>query len=112
MRYVAPAMILFLPLAVVCRAQDAPARAAAKNQTAPRPGRVRLDGHSLTDDAGPFLGLGASYFTALWRCKNDRPRLESDLAFLSRNGFNYYRLLSMVGHHPGWKGREIAPVPF
>jgi hypothetical protein len=31
------------------------------------------------DDDGPFLGLGASYFTALWRYMYDRPRLESDL---------------------------------
>ncbi len=31
----------------------------------PRSGRVRIEGHSLVDDGGPFLGLGASYFTAL-----------------------------------------------
>ena len=77
-----------------------------------RAGRVRVVGHSLADDDGPFLGLGVSYFTALWRCKHDRPRLEADLAFLSRQGFNYYRMLSMVGHHPAWEGREIAPVSF
>ena len=79
---------------------------------AARAGRVRVDGHALADDKGPFLGLGASYFTALWRCKHDRPRLEADLAFLSRHGFNYYRMLSMVGHHPAWNEREIAPVAF
>jgi hypothetical protein len=73
---------------------------------------VRIDGRSLTDEGGPFLGLGASYFTALWRCKHDRARLEADLAFLSQEGFNYYRMLSMVGFHPAWDGREIAPVPF
>jgi hypothetical protein len=73
---------------------------------------VRVEGHCLTDDNGPFLGLGVSYFTSLWRCKNDRQRLESDLAFLSKHGFNYFRMLSMVGHHPGWNGREIAPVSF
>src|SRR5688572_2738110 len=78
----------------------------------PRDGRVRVMGHSLADDKGPFLGLGVSYFTSLWRCKHDRPRLESDLAFLSKQGFNYFRMLSMVGHHPGWEGLEIAPVPF
>ena len=71
-----------------------------------------MAGHSLTDDDGPFLGLGVSYFTALWRCRNDRPRLESDLAFLSRQGFNYYRMLSMVGWYSAWEGREIAPVSF
>src|SRR5688500_9418805 len=77
-----------------------------------RAGPVRVDGHALADDGGPFLGLGVSYFTSLSRCKNDRPRLESDLAFLTRQGFNYYRMLSMVGHHPGWDGREIAPVAY
>jgi hypothetical protein len=77
-----------------------------------RTGRVRVEGHSLVDRSGPFLGLGVSYFTALWRCRYDRKRLESDLAFLSRQGFNYYRMLSMVGWYPAWAGREIAPVTF
>jgi hypothetical protein len=77
-----------------------------------RTGRVRVDGHALRDDDGPFLGLGVSYFTALWRCKHDRPRLEADLAFLSRQGFNYYRMLSMVGYNASWEGREVAPVAF
>jgi hypothetical protein len=77
-----------------------------------RTGRVRVDGHSLVDDGGPFLSLGASYFTALWRSKNDRSRLEADLDYLSRAGFNYYRMLSMVGHHAAWEGLEIAPVSF
>jgi hypothetical protein len=81
-------------------------------QTRPRAGMVRLDDHALVDDEGHVLGLGASYFTALWRCKYDRPRLESDLAYLSQQGFNYYRMLSMVGYHPSWAGREIAPVAF
>jgi hypothetical protein len=77
-----------------------------------RAGRVRVVGHSLADEHGPFLGLGVSYFTALWRCKYDRSRLESDLAFLSGQGFNYYRMLSMVGWYGAWSGREIAPVSF
>jgi hypothetical protein len=77
-----------------------------------RSGRVRVIDHSLVDDRGPFLGLGASYFTALWRCKNDRRRLERDFRSLSRQGFNHYRMLSMVGWYPAWEGREIAPVSF
>ena len=85
---------------------------AQPSDTTQRAGRARVDGHCLADENGPFLGLGVSYFTALWRCKHDRPRLESDLAFLSKLGFNYHRMLSMVGHHAGWKGREIAPVTF
>jgi hypothetical protein len=75
-------------------------------------GRVRVMGHSLADDSGPFLALGVSYFTALSRCKRDRPRLEQDLAFLAGQGFNYYRMLSMVGYYPAWEGLEIAPVTF
>ncbi|MBW3622196.1 MAG: hypothetical protein KY468_02165 [Armatimonadetes bacterium] len=77
-----------------------------------RIGQVRLRRHSLVDNGGPFLGLGSSYFTALWRCKNDRERLESDLAFLSEQDFNYIRILSMVGWYAAWEGREIAPVRF
>ena len=84
---------------------------AALGQTA-RAGRVRVVDHSLVDDNGPFLGLGVSYFTALWRYHNDRPRLESDLAFLSQQGFNYTRILSMVGWNRAWDGLEIAPVAF
>ena len=84
----------------------------ATRSTAQRSGRVSLSLHCLVDDNGPFLGLGASYFTALCRCKFDRPRLEADLEFLSQRGFNYYRMLSMVGHHPAWDGLEIAPQPF
>jgi hypothetical protein len=73
---------------------------------------VQVVDHSLSDDDGPFLGLGVSYFTALWRCKYDRERLESDLEFLSQQGFNYYRMLSMVGYYSAWDGLEIAPVSF
>ena len=75
-------------------------------------GMVRVVNHSFVDDHGPFLGLGVSYFTALWRCKHDRPRLEQDLAFLAKQGFNYYRMLSMVGYYSAWDGLEIAPVAF
>jgi hypothetical protein len=77
-----------------------------------RTGRVRVEDHSLADDRGAFPGLGVSYFAALWRCKNAPERLESDLKFLARQGFNYYRMLSMVGYHAAWDGREIAPVSF
>jgi hypothetical protein len=90
----------------------APAISAPAQAANPRRGAVRVEGHSLVDDDGAFLGFGASYFTALWRSKHDRARLESDLEFLSRQGFNYYRMLSMVGHNAAWDGREIAPVAF
>lgn len=88
---------------------DEPAKAAG---VSPRAGAVRVVDHALVDDQGPFLGLGVSYFTALWRCRNDRARFESDLRFLSQQGFNYYRMLSMVGHNRAWDGLEIAPVTF
>jgi hypothetical protein len=68
--------------------------------------------HGLVDDDGPFLGLGVSYFTALWRYRHDRQRLESDLRFLAQQGFDYYRMFSMVGWNEAWDGLEIAPVEF
>src|SRR5688500_14533751 len=40
-----------------------------------RAGRVRVDDHVLSDERGPFLGLGASYFTSLWRSKHDHRAL-------------------------------------
>jgi dienelactone hydrolase len=46
-------------------------------------GLVRLEGKSFCDDAGPFLGLGASYFQALRHAKYDRKRLNGNLALLS-----------------------------
>src|SRR5205085_4959067 len=69
---------------------------------------VGVNGKSLRDNHGAFLGLGASYFQALRRTKYDRARLQSDLSLLSAKGFNYVRILSMVN----WDGLEIAPVSF
>lgn len=86
--------------------------AATKRSLHKRAGQVRVVDNGLVDDDGPFLGLGVSYFTAIQRCRNDRPRLESDLRFLSEQGFNYYRMLSMVGWNRAWQGLEIAPVAF
>lgn len=72
------------------------------------PCTVRVVGSSLADNNGPFLGLGATYMQALRRCKYDRTRYQSDLAALAAKGFNYIRILSMVG----WDGKEIAPLSF
>lgn len=80
--------------------------------SASRAGLVRLEGQTLRDDSGPFLGLGASYFQALSRAKFDPARFESDLAFLAARKFNYVRVLSMVGWFKAWDGLEIAPVAF
>ena len=86
--------------------------ASTEKQSSGRKGKLRVVDHALLDDGGTFLGLGASYFTAPWRCRQDRQRLESDLRFLSEQGFNYYRMFSMVGWHRAWDGLEIAPVAF
>lgn len=102
---VGAAMILSLPAA-------AEAEVEAEAHTAARQGRVVLRGQALHDDSGAFPGLGVSYFQALRRAKHDRERFRRDLAFLSGCGFNYIRVLSMVGGHESWKGLEIAPVAF
>lgn len=78
------------------------------NYVSPGANLVQVNGKSLRDKNGPFLGLGASYFQALRRAKYDRARLNSDLALLASKGFNYVRVLSMVA----WDGLEIAPVSF
>lgn len=72
-------------------------------------GRVRVVGSSLVDDNGAFLGLGATYMTALWQVKNSRAQLESDLALFRAHGFNYVRVLGQVGGMY-WSGLDIAPV--
>jgi hypothetical protein len=90
-------VILFLASACVTPAQS---------------GSVRLEGRVLHDDNVPFLGLGATYMQALRRVKFDRVRLRNDLALISSGGFNYIRILSMVGWYEYWEGREIAPVSF
>ena len=69
---------------------------------------VWLNGKSFCDDTGPFLGLGVSYFQALRHAKYDRARLNHNLGLIAAKGFNYVRVLSMVG----WEGLEIAPVSF
>jgi hypothetical protein len=89
------------PKPVIAGAAEAPAR--------PRAGRVRLDGRSLVDDGGKFNALGASLFYGAWAYKNDRPRLERNLKTLSRNGFDYIRVLGVVGDPKAkdhWDGRE------
>ncbi len=104
---IGPPIISQTPSKAVAKLDDADRSIPVK-----RSGRVKLDGHGLGDDGSPFLGFGVSYFTALWRFRNDRKRLESDLEFLSTQGFNYYRMLSMVGWFAAWDGLEIAPVSF
>jgi hypothetical protein len=87
---------------------QARAPAASPSDLAKPKGLVRLEGKTLRDDNGPFLGLGVSYFQALRHAKYDRQRLKGNLALFASKGFNYIRVLSMVS----WDGLEIAPVSF
>lgn len=89
-------------------AMDAPGFRVDTSSAPTKGGNVRIQGNSFSDDSGPFLGLGVSYFQALHRAKYDRARLTNDLALIASKGFNYVRVLSMVS----WDGLEIAPVKF
>jgi len=72
-------------------------------------GPVTLNNYVLTDNQGPFLGLGATYFLALRHEKYDEVQLKDNLSSLSEQGFDYIRVLSMVGSPPAWSGNEIIP---
>jgi len=69
---------------------------------------IRLEGNCLRDGTGRYLRLGATYMQALRRTKFDRARYRGDLAFLSEQGFDFIRVLSMVG----WDGLSIVPPNF
>jgi hypothetical protein len=76
-------------------------------------GIVRGEGAAFADARGPWLPLGATLFWAPWGYKHDRPRLERELALLSRAGVDYIRVLGQVGA-PGrpddsWADRLIDP---
>lgn len=75
-------------------------------------GVPQLAGRALTDDGGPFLGLGATMMWAAWAYKYDRPKLEANLQFLAEHDFDFIRALGAVGDPNGpdyWDGREIDP---
>lgn len=76
-----------------------------------RTGKVSLAGSSLMDDQGPFNALGATLMWAAWGYKNDLARLEQNLDYLSKHGFQYIRALGVVGDANAadyWDGREIV----
>ncbi len=95
----------------LCLMLAASATARAMPDSSARTGWVRVVDHSLVDDNSSFPGLGVSYFTALSRNHNDQPRRESNLAFLSQQGFNYTRILSMGGWFAAWDGLDPPPGP-
>lgn len=103
-------VVLMIMTASVCIAGELPVAEAQSAANLAR--QVSLSGSALHDNDGSLLGLGATYMQALRRAKFDRPRLHSDLSFLAQNGFNYVRILSMVGWYPFWDGLEISPISF
>ncbi len=85
------------------------------NTAHPAPNIVRIAGDSVADRNGPFLGLGATYFSGLRFYHNgvngntaDWNKLNSELALLRDGDFKFIRILSMVA----WDGKEICPVSF
>lgn len=75
-----------------------------------RPGRVRLEGHALRDDAGMFHGIGASLFWAMCAAqKGDWDKLDRNLHFVREHGgANYVRILGEVGGEY-WRDCQINP---
>src|SRR5688572_9242709 len=82
------------------------------SSTAFAAGNVSVSGNCLADDQGPFLALGFTYMQALRDCKYNRSLYQSELSFMAARGYNYQRMLSMVGGYSAWAGKEIAPVSF
>jgi len=70
-----------------------------------RSGIVRAAGRTWADAGGEFYPLGATLFWALRGWKFERARLERNLDFLAREGWDYVRILGEVG----WAGNEIDP---
>jgi hypothetical protein len=72
-----------------------------------RPGTTRLGGFTLVDDAGPYLGLGASLFWAVWGVVHDAGRLRENMTWLRQRGVDYIRTLAIVGPGGGWEDRAV-----
>lgn len=76
--------------------------------TAARTGRVRTSVRAFADDGGAWNPVGASLFWALWGERNDPDRLDRNLAYIARRGFDFVRILGMVGS-ASWSDRVIGP---
>ena len=74
----------------------------------PRAGAVRFTTRALTDDHGPFLGLGFSFFWAPRAFRNYPDRFDANMKWGQRHGFNYYRALVTTGGWPPPDGWEDA----
>src|SRR5712691_9442226 len=90
-------MRLTLRLAVVAIALLILWQGGAAQSHATRHGRVSGDRHAFVDEGGPFLARGASLFWGLWGYQHDRERLGRNLATLRDWGFDYIRVLGVVG---------------
>ena len=75
-----------------------------------RAGAVRFTTRALTDDHGPFLGLGFSFFWVARAFRDYRDRYDANMAYGQRYGFNYYRGFVCVGGWPDPDGWEHAGI--
>lgn len=73
-----------------------------------RPGIVHARDRLFADDEGPLLALGTTLFWGLWGYEHDRDRLGRNLAAVSYAGFDYIRVLAIVGPD-GWRDRTVDP---
>src|SRR5688572_136132 len=75
-----------------------------------RAGIVRLTGRAFADDAGPYLGLGATLFWAGWGFQHDRARLEERILAALAGRVDYIRVLGSVGaSNDSWHDRLLDP---
>ena len=63
----------------------------------PRNGRVRLTGQVFADDEGPFIGVGFTCFWCLRGAMDFATNTQRNLDFMADRGFNYARILTVVG---------------
>ena len=77
--------------------------------TPKRTGKVRLDNRSLADDQGPFNAVGFTLMSGLRLYKFNKAQLETEFTKASAAGYDFMRMLSMVGAPSYWTGREIDP---
>jgi hypothetical protein len=107
--------LLGLSVEAPCAKADAGGAGSALAQSLHRrTGIVRGIDRSFADDGGPFLARGATLFWALWGYEHDRARLAQNLTVLREWGFDYVRVLGVVGA-PGdrpddsWRDRRLDP---
>jgi hypothetical protein len=62
----------------------------------PRTGIVEKQGYSLKDNDGFLLGLGITYFPALYHAEHDWSTFTTNIDAMAGAGFEYVRILSMV----------------